>query len=85
MQTLNLFDVTAVHVSAMQNCDDPLRTTTWRTITIHHEGGQFEVVLFPAQAELPVTVEETQPTETPNPALPSGITLFAETYLTPSM
>lgn len=66
MQTLNLFDVTSVHVSAMQNCNDPLHSTAWRTITIHHEGGQFEVVLFPAQDNLHITLDNTDPSTAPN-------------------
>lgn len=66
MQTLNLFDVTSVHVSAMQNCNDPLHSTAWRTITIHHEGGQFEVVLFPDKYDILVTIDNTGPVSAPN-------------------
>lgn len=66
MQTLNLFDVTAVHVSAMQNRNDPFHGTTWRTITIHHEGGQFEVVLFPDKYDILVTIDNTGPVSAPN-------------------
>lgn len=58
MQTLNLHDVKNVTISPWQS----FNTSRWKTITITHEGGEFQVNIFPETSpetsNIPIIVEE---------------------------
>lgn len=53
MQTLTLHAVESVKISSMQEHN----TSRWKKITITYEGGQFEIILFSSEAEIPVVFE----------------------------
>lgn len=54
MQTLNLHDVKNVVISPIQE----FNTSRWKTITIIHEGGEFQINLFPETSTISITIEE---------------------------
>ncbi|MBK9952875.1 MAG: hypothetical protein IPP10_15610 [Candidatus Competibacteraceae bacterium] len=64
MQTLNLHDVESVKISPMQEHN----SSCWVTITITHDGGEFNINLFPRENNIEVTLP---PTFTLSKALPN--------------
>ncbi len=58
MQTLNLHDVKNVTITPMKE----FNSSQWKTITITHEGGEFQINLFPETSPetstIPITIKE---------------------------
>jgi len=53
MQSLSLHTVESVKISSMQE----YKTSRWKKITITLSEGEFEIILFPNAADIPVNFE----------------------------
>lgn len=63
MQTLNLHAVESIKITSMQE----YKNSKWKKITITLSEGEFEIILFPNAADIPVAFEFiTLSEESPN-------------------